>query len=354
MVRVTKVERTLPMSPTLSRRAMLSISFATLAGIAVAGCSGADASDSEAGDGTAGHAEPGAFPVTIEHKFGSTTVTQAPTRIAAVGIGDADVLLSLGLTPVLVPVWKGSTDDGIGVWADPSVHGDVPVALADATTKFDIETVAASNPDLIIAVNNAIDESIYQQLSAIAPTVLHAADQTDWVLPWQEVTTRIGSAVGLPAQAKQEVHDIESLIVRTRDANPQFAGKTAALVIRWSDGNLRAFSPAAARAQLLTQLGFDTPPALKGRFENKLNVEISAENYDLLECDYLLFDNYEKVRGDMESQPAFTNLSVVRDGGLISLDPIVSDAVSMPNPLTIPFVLEEFVAKINETPAARR
>ena len=174
------------------------------------------------------------------------------------------------------------------------------------------------------------------------------------MLPWQEVTTRIGSAVGLPAQAKQEVHDIESLIVRTRDANPQFAGKTAALVIRWSDGKLRAFSPAAARAQLLTQLGFDTPPALKGRFENKLNVEISAENYDLLECDYLLFDNYEKVRSDMESQPAFTNLSVVRDGGLISLDPIVSDAVSMPNPLTIPFVLEEFVAKINETPAARR
>ena len=100
--------------------------------------------------------------------------------------------------------------------------------------------------------------------------------------------------------------------------------------------------------------GFHTPPALKDRFEGKLNVEISAENYDLLECDYLLFDNYEKVRGDMESQPAFTNLNVVRDGGLISLDPIVSDAVSMPNPLTIPFVLEDFVAKINETPAARR
>ncbi|MFC0454229.1 ABC transporter substrate-binding protein [Rhodococcus jostii] len=341
------------MTPTLSRRAMLSISFATLAGIAVAGCSD-DGSGSDVGDAAAGHAEPAAFPVTIDHKFGSTTVTQAPTRIAAVGIGDADVLLSLGLTPVLVPVWKGSTDDGIGVWADPSVHGADPVALADATTKFVVETVAAADPDLIIAVNNAIDESTYQQLSAIAPTLLHAADQTDWVLPWQEVTTRIGTAVGLPAQAKQEVQGIESLIARTRDENPQFAGKTAALVIRWSDGNLRAFSPSAARAQLLTQLGFETPPALKDRFENKLNVEISAENYDLLECDYLLFDNYEKARGEMESQPAFTNLNVVRSGGVISLDPIVSDAVSMPNPLTIPFVLEEFVAKINETAVARR
>ena len=132
------------MSPTLSRRAMLSISFATLAGIAVAGCSGADASDSEAGDGTEGHAEPTPSRSPSTHKFGSTTITQAPSRIAAVGIGDADVLLSLGLTPVLVPVWKGSTDDGIGVWADPAVQGAVPDTLADATTDFDIETIVAA------------------------------------------------------------------------------------------------------------------------------------------------------------------------------------------------------------------
>ncbi|GAA3154417.1 hypothetical protein GCM10020255_034760 [Rhodococcus baikonurensis] len=250
-------------------------------------------------------------------------------------------------------MWKGSTDDGIGVWADSAVQGAEPTPLANATTDFDIETIVAAAPDLIIAVNNAIDEDLYKQLSAIAPTVLHAADQTDWVLPWQEVTTRIGTAVGVPAQARQEVQQVEDLIVRTRAENPQFEGKTAALVIRWSDGNLRAFSPEAARAQLLTQLGFTAPAALKDRFAGKLNYEISAENYDLLECDYLLFDNYEKARPEMETQPAFTNLNVVKTGGLISLDPIVSDAVSMPNPLTIPFVLEDFVAKINQTIAGR-
>ncbi|KIM14700.1 hypothetical protein QV65_29950 [Rhodococcus erythropolis] len=100
-------------------------------------------------------------------------------------------------------------------------------------------------------------------------------------------------------------------------------------------------------------MGFTAPAALKDRFAGKLNYEISAENYDLLECDYLLFDNYEKARPEMETQPAFTNLNVVKTGGLISLDPIVSDAVSMPNPLTIPFVLEDFVAKINQTIAGR-
>ncbi|CAM2853167.1 iron-siderophore ABC transporter substrate-binding protein [Prescottella defluvii] len=341
------------MNPVLSRRTVLSMTFATIAGLAVAGCSSNDASQGEAAGGGADHAEPGAFPVTIDHKYGSTTITQAPRRIAAVGIGDADVLLALGLTPVLVPVWTGSTDDGIGVWAEPSVHGDDPKALADATTEFDIETIVTAAPDLIIAVNNAIDEDTYKQLSAIAPTVLHAADQTDWVLPWEEVTTRIGAAVGLPAQAQQEVRDVQALIARTRDENPQFRGKTAVLVVARNDGKLRAFAPDAARAQLLTQLGFDAPPALKDRFDGKLNYEVSAENYNLLDADLMLFDNYEKFRTGLEATPVFTNLNVVKSGGLIALDPIVSDAVSMPNPLTIPFVLDEFVAMINEQQAAR-
>jgi iron complex transport system substrate-binding protein len=211
----------------------------------------------------------------------------------------------------------------------------------------------ASAPDVIIAVNNAIDEELYAQLSAIAPTVLHAADQTDWVLPWQEVTTRIGTAVGLPEQARQEVRETEELIVRTRAANPQFEGKTAVLVTRWSNGNLRAFSPEAARAQLLTQLGFRAPDGLKDRFAGKLNYEMSAENYDFLECDYLLFDNYEKARPEVESQATFADLDVVKSGGLIGLDPIVSDALSMPNPLTIPFVLDDLVEKINQSRGAR-
>ncbi|GAA3154408.1 hypothetical protein GCM10020255_034750 [Rhodococcus baikonurensis] len=82
-------------NPMLSRRAMLSVTFATAAGFALAACG--DSAEDESTPGTeGGHAEANAFPVTIDHKFGSTTVEQAPSRIAAVGIGDADVLLSSG------------------------------------------------------------------------------------------------------------------------------------------------------------------------------------------------------------------------------------------------------------------
>nr|WP_242484800.1 ABC transporter substrate-binding protein [Rhodococcus sp. MS16] len=206
---------------------MLSVTFATAAGFVLAAC-GDSANDESTTSAEGGHAEPGAFPVTIDHKFGSTTIEQAPSRIAAVGIGDADVLLSLGLTPVLVPVWKGSTDDGIGVWADSAVQGAEPTPLANATTEFDIETIIAAAPDLIIAVNNAIDEDLYKQLSAIAPTVLHAADQTDWVLPlagsdnpyrYCRGRSRTGQARGAGRPGSDHSHSRREPSVRRQDSS---------------------------------------------------------------------------------------------------------------------------------------
>lgn len=331
------------------KTSLATMALALAAGLALSGCGSADNPAAVAGSGAT--AEAGAFPVTIDNAFGSTTITESPTRVAAVGIGDADVLLSLGVTPILVPVWTGSTNTGIGKWAEPLVAGDRPTALANGTTDFSLEAVAAADPDVIIAVNNAIDETRYQQLSAIAPTVLHAAGQTDWVLPWQDVATRIGAAVGLPARAAQVIADTEAQVAQARTDNPQFEGKSAVLVTVRPDGSLRAFSPAAARFQLLTQLGFVPPAQLTDRFQNGvLSFDVTAETLNLLDADVLLVDNYDKFADQLEAMGTFKNLNVVKNGGLVKLDPIVSDAVSMPNPLTIPFVLGAFVEQINATP----
>ncbi|MGB2948476.1 MAG: iron-siderophore ABC transporter substrate-binding protein, partial [Rhodococcus sp. (in: high G+C Gram-positive bacteria)] len=76
-----------------------------------AGCSGADAGSSDTSEAT------GAFPVTIEHVFGSTTVPEKPERIVALGVSDADVVLALGQVPV------GNTgfafyETGLGPWTE--------------------------------------------------------------------------------------------------------------------------------------------------------------------------------------------------------------------------------------------
>lgn len=333
----------------LTRRTALTWSLISVAGL-VAGCAG-DAPGTDAG-AAAGPAEPGAFPVTLEHVHGSTTVTSAPSRVAAVGLGDADVLLALGVMPVLVPVWTGSTDDGVGEWAEPHLGGAAPVPLADATTDFDLESIAAARPDLIVAVNNAIEEDTYRKLAAIAPTVLHAPGQTDWALPWKDVTTRIGSAVGMPGRAASEIREVEEVFARTRAEHPQFAERTAALVRVLEGGTLRVFSPTSARGQLLTEMGFGPVAGVRDAFGGELYVDVAAENLSQVEGDLLVVDNYAKAEAVLAAVPTFAALEVVRSGGMIGLDPVTSDAVSMPNSLTIPFVIDEMLERIGRAQPA--
>jgi iron complex transport system substrate-binding protein len=49
---------------------------------------------------TSGTTTAAAFPVTIEHAFGSTTIEKEPTRIATIGWSDQDHLVALGIVPV--------------------------------------------------------------------------------------------------------------------------------------------------------------------------------------------------------------------------------------------------------------
>jgi iron complex transport system substrate-binding protein len=331
----------------LSRRTALKLGFAAVAGLA-AGCAGS-APDATSG-APAAAAEPGALPVTLEHPHGSTTVSSPPSRVAVVGLGDADVLIALGVIPVLVPVWNGAVDDGVGTWARPHLGGAAPVPLANATTDFDLEPIAAATPDLIVAVNNAIEEDTYRRLGAIAPTVLHAPGQTDWALPWKDVTTRIGAAVGLPGRAAAEVREVEGLFARTRAGNPHFAQRTAALVRVLDGGILRVFSPTSGRGQLLTEMGFRPVAGVRDAFGDRFYVDLSQENTGQVDGDLLVVDNYESAKARLDAMPTFGGLPVVREGRVIGLDPVASDAVSMPNPLTIPFVIEELLARIRQVP----
>src|SRR6266576_1158852 len=60
-------------------------------------------------DGTASPAASGsataAFPVSIEHKFGTTTIEKKPERIVTVGWNDQDFVLALGEVPVSTREW---------------------------------------------------------------------------------------------------------------------------------------------------------------------------------------------------------------------------------------------------------
>jgi iron complex transport system substrate-binding protein len=56
---------------------------------------------------TSAPAASAAYSVTIEHKYGSTAILQAPTRIVSVGFNDQDAIMALGVVRVGIRDWYG-------------------------------------------------------------------------------------------------------------------------------------------------------------------------------------------------------------------------------------------------------
>ena len=120
-------------------------------------------------------AEAGALPVTIEHKFGSTSVEETPQRIVVAGLREQDSLLALGIVPAGTTEWYGNHPGAIFPWAEAAL-GDAPrPEVLDFTDGIEFEKIAGLRPDLILAVYSGLTKKDYDTLSKIAPTIARAA-----------------------------------------------------------------------------------------------------------------------------------------------------------------------------------
>ena len=96
-------------------------------------------------DASAATAADAHFPVTIPHKYGSTTIEEIPQRIAVVGLTEQDALLALGVAPVAVTDWFGGYEYAAWPWAQPLLGDAAPVVLDD-TEGIAFEQIAALRP----------------------------------------------------------------------------------------------------------------------------------------------------------------------------------------------------------------
>src|SRR3954467_497614 len=130
------------------------------------GC-GSDEDTTSAPAATPSKAEPGAFPVTIEHKYGSPTTSAERERVVVVGLREQDALLALGVVPVATTEWYGKHPGAIFPWAKAALgNAKVPTVLS-STDGIQIEKVAAQRPDLILGIYSGMTEKEYNALSRI-------------------------------------------------------------------------------------------------------------------------------------------------------------------------------------------
>lgn len=251
--------------------------------------------------------------VTVADKFGDVTVESTPERVVTLSVSDNDAALAVGVVPVAMaesvvkPVmpWTQAAIDGLGA--------DVP-PLLDFGTDIPVEEVASYDPDLILATGVSVDEGVYQQLSAIAPTLAAAsADSED---SWSEQAQRVAELFGKRDEIDTRIDAVQSNLEAAAQRHPELQGATYVVSLLHSTDQAGLLTgPDSATAQLLAGLGLvPSEPTEQYVAEGKDN-QLSPENFGLLEADVLVGYFPDAATAEAyAAMPVFTSLGVVSTG----------------------------------------
>jgi len=116
------------------------------------------------------------------------------------------------------------------------------------------EAVAAQMPDLILISATGGDSALalYDQLSAIAPTLVINYDDKSW----QTLLTQLGEMTGQEKQASARIADFSEQLAKVKQQITQPPQPVSALVYNAAARNANLWTKDSAQGQLLEQLGF--------------------------------------------------------------------------------------------------
>lgn len=290
-----------------------------------------------------------AFPVTIEHKFGSTTIDKKPERIVLVGLTEQDALLALGEVPVATREWYGERPGAIFEWAQDKL-GDAAVPVVLPSLELNFEQIAALEPDVIVGLYSGITAEEYDTLSKIAPTVAQPSAYVDYGIPWQELTRKIGLIVGKSAEAEKLVEDVEEKFATARQQHPEFAGATGVVASTWGfPDTYYAYHSQDPRNRFLTSLGFVIPAEVDQMAQDTYGASISRERLDIVDVDTLVWITFSDEENEtIKNDALYKNLRARQEGRdiFISESNPLYDALNFNTVLSLPYTLENLVPQL--------
>jgi iron complex transport system substrate-binding protein len=319
--------------PLLRRTALLAAALTTTG--ALAACGSGD-------DGPAAGSAPssgGAFPVTVSTAFGDVEVPAEPQRVVALGWGDAETALALGVQPVGASDWLAFGGEGVGPWAEGR-YDEAPEIIE--TLEPGLEAVAALEPDLILDTRSPATPERHEALTAIAPTIGQPEGVDAYLTTWQQQLDLVGQALGRTEEAEQLRGDLEQRIADAAAANPAFDGTEVAVGAYSSEG-FGAYVRGDTRVDFMESLGFTNEPAVQDLATESFFVPVSDEQVALLDAPltvvFPIFVDPSQITGN----PLWQTLGSVQQGNAVLLDETLANAFSSGTVLGTGYALDNAV-----------
>ncbi|GGM06113.1 ABC transporter substrate-binding protein [Dactylosporangium sucinum] len=302
-------------------------------------------SDTEEPSSPASAGAAASYPVSLTHKLGTATVSAAPKRIVALSDADLDALLLLGVQPVGIA--ESSGEGGVTAWAKPRLTGS-PTVLTAGDTGFDVEKIAALNPDLILAGGDYYIDDEYAKLSKLAPTTAYETTGA-FEDPWQTTLRQVAKAVGRTAEAEKIVTDVEGRIAKVKTDHPELAGKKFAITQVWEAGSVGVLrSDKDAGVKMLNDFGMTLAPSVASLPGEEFAVQVSLEKVSVLDADVLLaYYTEDGLKTALEGNALFKSLNVVKRGAYVALTEAQFSSLRTPTPLSVQYIIENVVPLVS-------
>jgi len=295
--------------------------------MALAACGGGGSDDgatSPTGEGA----------VTVEHRYGTTTIEGRPERIVSLDTQWTDVLVSLD-APLVGAGLDPQVETGRYPWQDVVPDDVEPITITDTNVPF--EAITELRPDLIVITFYAQNESNYERLSQIAPTIpLLGEEEVD---AWQDIAATAGRVLGVEQEVAALVDEADQRSADVLRELPGLDGRTYALANYVPGDALYVVAdPEDGAGRFFSQLGLEIDPDLLAIADGEAGrATLSLERVDELDADLLvLFTN----GADPEEIPGYDELPAVRAGAVAVLDLPAVTGLNTPTPLSIPYSLE--------------
>ncbi|MER5777730.1 iron-siderophore ABC transporter substrate-binding protein [Streptomyces sp. NPDC002039] len=324
------------------------VAVAATAALTLAACGGGDSDKADTAKSGETGAAAGAFPVTLEHKYGSTTIAEQPRKVVTLGLSDQDAVLALGVKPVGAVDWFKEQPYGKWPWAK-DLWGSAPPQVVGERDEYNMEKIAALKPDLIIAQYSGMKKEQYDTLSKIAKVVAQPKGSEDYQATWQVMTKQIGKALGKDAETGKLIAGIDARFKAVRDKHPEWKGKTVSVGEPYEPGKFSAFSPKDPKVIFLSEMGFTTSEAYRTALGKENVADLSSERLDVMEADRTVWLGTAETEAAMKADPLYRKTKVhqeKRDLFLPYDSPDIGAALSFNTVLSIPYAIDQVVPKL--------
>lgn len=287
-----------------------------------------------------------AFPATVATKFGDVTVAEKPTRVVALGWGDAETALALGVQPVGASDWLNFGGEGVGPWAE-GLYTTAPEIIGTLEPSY--EKIAALQPDLILDVKSSGDQERYDRLKSIAPTIGVPAGGDSYLTNQTQQVTMIATALGEQDKGSALLEQVNAAFVAAAEKNAAWKGKTMSAVTKTADG-WGAYIEGSERVTFMEQLGFVQNPKIAALEANAsgFSVSLSPENLDQVDADVIVAFPIFIETSKLTSDAAWKAVPAVTDGRAVVIDGDLASAYSLGTTLATTYAIEQLVPKIED------